>query len=180
LILYEQNLFATEKGYEDLLKMIHDQSVVKSLRSSWEDDPSSHSEAKWMDLFKIAKTNSNVKVALEDVVFQYTYPRLDAEVSKHRNHLLKAPFCVHPKTGRVCVPVDPETVDTFDPASVPTVGQLLQELDAGAIQDSAAEDIRSDWEKTSLKTYVELLDRHVKSIMNEVRQEKLKSGDTSW
>ena len=89
------------------------------------------------------QSSQNVKLALEEVVLQYTYPRLDAEVSKHRNHLLKAPFCVHPKTGRVCVPVDPETVDTFDPANVPTVGRLLQELDAGKIQDSASEDTRS-------------------------------------
>ena len=66
--------------------------------------------------------------ALEDIIIQYTYPRLDAEVSKHRNHLLKAPFCVHPKTGRVCVPVDPGTIDEFNPEEVPTVGQLLREL----------------------------------------------------
>jgi DNA primase small subunit len=67
---------------------------------------------------------------MEDIILQYTYPRLDAEVSKHRNHLLKAPFCVHPKTGRVCVPVDPERIQEFDPERVPTVGQLLRELDA--------------------------------------------------
>ena len=67
---------------------------------------------------------------LEDIIIQYTYPRLDAEVSKHRNHLLKAPFCVHPATGRICVPVDPNDVDSFDPDSVPSVGQLLRELDA--------------------------------------------------
>jgi DNA primase small subunit len=66
---------------------------------------------------------------LEDIVLLYTYPRIDAEVSKHRNHLLKAPFCVHPKTGKVCVPVDPERIDEFDPESVPTVHQLLSELD---------------------------------------------------
>lgn len=68
--------------------------------------------------------------AMEDIILQYTYPRLDAEVSKHRNHLLKAPFCVHPKTGRVCVPVDPDRIEEFDPERVPTVGQLLRELDA--------------------------------------------------
>ena len=67
--------------------------------------------------------------AMEDIIIQYTYPRLDAEVSKHRNHLLKAPFCVHPKTGRVCVPIDLEDLDKFDPEKVPTIGQLLTELD---------------------------------------------------
>ena len=84
---------------------------------------------------------------MEDIILQYTYPRLDAEVSKHRNHLLKAPFCVHPATGitilirlnlfltgniylgRICVPVNPGEVAQFDPEAVPTVGQLLRELD---------------------------------------------------
>lgn len=93
----------------------------------------------------------NLKTVLEDIVLHYTYPRLDAEVSKHRNHLLKAPFCVHPKTGRVCVPVDPATVDAFDPANVPTVGQLLQELDATTVQGSPGEDARSGT-FTSIKT----------------------------
>ena len=74
---------------------------------------------------------------MEDIVLQYTYPRLDAEVSKHRNHLLKAPFCVHPKTGRVCVPVDPRAIDDFRPERVPTVGQLLRELDTLGAGDSA-------------------------------------------
>ena len=36
-------------------------------------------------------------------------------VFKHMNHLLKGPFCVHPKTGRVCVPIDPAVAEYFDP-----------------------------------------------------------------
>ncbi|PNG99710.1 DNA primase small subunit [Tetrabaena socialis] len=60
------------------------------------------------------------------------YPRLDMEVSKKMNHLLKAPFCVHPKTGKVCVPLDPLVVDDFDPDAVPTVASLLGELAAAA------------------------------------------------
>lgn len=34
-----------------------------------------------------------------------------------------------------------------------------------------------DWEKTSLKPYIDLLDKHVLSLMEEVRREKRKTGD---
>lgn len=215
LILREQNLFGTEEGYKELLRIIPDSNVVASLQSRWEDDPYSSSEAKWMDLLRYASSNKvswrgtffflvtelnvfkNIMNALEDIILLYTYPRLDAEVSKLRHHLLKAPFCVHPKTGRVCVPVDPAMVDVFDPATVPTVGQLLQELDEAANQD-AGDNTRPgmeinlydsnhhlyfcyvDWEKTSLKPYVDFLDKHIQSILDEARQAKLKSGQHSY
>ena len=65
------------------------------------------------------------------------------------NHLLKAPFVIHPKTGRVCVPFRVSKVDSFDPEKVgfftstalkwshssfsfqvPTVLQLVEEIDS--------------------------------------------------
>lgn len=119
------------------------------------------------------------------------YPRLDAEVSKHLNHLLKSPFCVHPGTGRVCVPIDASTAEDFDPLSVPTVTELLEEINqwdhknkkakvegeetgAGAV----TEEKRPDYEKTSLKPYVDLFKAFVvRLIRDEKGEEKGKDGD---
>lgn len=35
---------------------------------------------------------------------------------------------MHPKTGKVCVPIDPAAAWEFDPEDVPTVQQLVQQL----------------------------------------------------
>lgn len=36
---------------------------------------------------------------------------------------------MHPKTGKVCVPFDPEEVDDFNPNECPTLTQCLHEYD---------------------------------------------------
>merc|ERR1712151_527518 len=87
---------------------------------------------------KTFKQKAELKMFLKDVVIQYTYPRLDINVSKQMNNLLKAPFVVHPKTGRVCVPIDPDKLDTFSPFDVPTIGRLVEELNrTGDVRDTS-------------------------------------------
>ncbi|OCB86284.1 prim-pol domain-containing protein [Sanghuangporus baumii] len=190
LVLQDQNCFSTAEQTSILLELLGNKEVEARLRKRWAES-SKTSEEKWEDIkreISQAKssgkdTNNSLYRASEDIVLQYTYPRLDAEVSKHRNHLLKAPFCVHPATGRVCVPVDPLHVDRFDPETVPSVGQLLRELDdletnagtdgiqqshhSGQKTSSALPKVQTDsevdWERTSLKPYVEMLDAHISS-----------------
>lgn len=159
LILYDQDCFKEREGWEELLKLLAHPDVAAVLRKEWEANPARPSRTKWENLLREVKkrdkkvrrprprvsarpdhaqTQVTLLHAMEDIILQYMYPRLDMEVSKHRNHLLKAPFCVHPSTGRVCVPVDPAAVDDFDPERVPTVGELLTELDRLTTQEGEA------------------------------------------
>jgi len=114
----------------------------------------------------------------QDIVFEYLYPRLDAEVSKHLNHLLKSPFVVHPGTGRVCVPINPERPEDFDPLGVPTVTDLLKEIDEWNGNhkegEKATEENVPDYEKTSLKPYVDYFRRFVAGIVKAESKEKVK------
>ncbi|KAF8629140.1 hypothetical protein AX17_005726 [Amanita inopinata Kibby_2008] len=182
LILLDQDCFRSEKGYEALLQMIPDSNTVDTLRKKWSTDRERSSEDKWEDFKSLVKKSNRRNIlsnAMQDIVLQYTYPRLDAEVSKRRNHLLKAPFCVHPKTGRVCVPVDPAKIEDFDPEAVPTVGQLLNELDDVGKHEDGQSEHHSDWERTSLKPYVDMLNQYTLGLMDETGQQKWET-DLSW
>ncbi|KAB2625783.1 DNA primase small subunit [Pyrus ussuriensis x Pyrus communis] len=83
---------------------------------------------------------------IEEIVFSFTYPRLDMEVLKHMNHLLKAHFCVHLKTGRVCVPIDPNHYEDFYPTAVLTLSTLLEQLNIGGLKVEGD----NEWDRTSL------------------------------
>lgn len=102
------------------------------------------------------KQRTEAKLMLKDIVIQYTYPRLDINVSKQMNHLLKSPFVVHPKTGRVCVPIDLANIDSFDPAEVPTIGRLVEELNQSG-----------DPRNTSLRQYTHFFEERFLKPLDE-------------
>lgn len=87
-------------------------------RAYWEQLKCAHSA--------LCRANLKVRPALVRVMLFLTCPRLDTGVSVTRKHLLKSPFSVHPRTGRVCVPISMSTVDTFDPLSSPTLEELIK------------------------------------------------------
>lgn len=189
-ILKEQDPWASDAQAQRLLDLLPDSKLNDALSRKWQQSPGRSSMSKWNDIDTLASAGEtsdsfDAKKLLEakqDIVLEYTYPRLDSNVSKHLNHLLKSPFCVHPGTGRICVPIDPRNVDDFDPLEVPTVTQLLSEIDEwtrehDAEMGSTAERRTSDWEKTSMRPYVEYFRSFVGELMKEEMTVKRRRAD---
>ncbi|QHO49669.1 DNA primase small subunit [Arachis hypogaea] len=161
-LLTSQNLLSSKERYEKILEMIPDQSIASELRGKWQESRRSSSAkediniVQWEQLKQLLQKHKCV----EEIVFTYTYPRLDMEVSKHMNHLLKAPFCVHPKIGRVCVPINPNNCEEFDPTTVPTLIQLLEELNREGLRSDVEGGLfdtltilRRNWKAPIMRNY---------------------------
>ncbi|MES1915530.1 MAG: hypothetical protein MHM6MM_007458 [Cercozoa sp. M6MM] len=129
------------------------------------------------------------------LVFRFCYPRLDLEVSKHRNHLLKAPFVVHPKTGLVCTPIDHNNLGQFSPLQQPDLVQLTDELanarkDGANVGDASSDDIlgtddvtRGEWRLTSLEPHVTFFrQRFLKPLLMSERAQSARVHEpmTDW
>ncbi|KAL8721738.1 MAG: hypothetical protein Q9225_001636 [Loekoesia sp. 1 TL-2023] len=188
-ILEKQDPWAKPEKAERLLQLLPDKALNDALRKKWEAAPGRSSASKWADIDSLAKAgvskNLDGKALLEakqDVVLEYTYPRLDVEVSKKQIHLLKSPFVVHPGTGRVCVPIDTRRVEKFDPLGVPTVTELLGEIDTwdkASIKQESEEAAKKlqDYEKTSLKPYIDYFRTHVGSLLKAEKGVKRERDD---
>ncbi|OCK79389.1 eukaryotic and archaeal DNA primase small subunit [Lepidopterella palustris CBS 459.81] len=199
-ILLDQDPWSSDRSAH-LLDLLPDASLRAALQKKWDSAPSRPSSMKWADIDSLAASGAlstldpkSLKEMKQDIVLEYTYPRLDAEVSKKLNHLLKSPFCVHPGTGRVCVPIDTRKVEEFDPLGVPTVTQLLGEIDTWDREHRQNEEVVveeedgvsssqkqvSDWEKTSLKPYVDLFRGFVNRLLKDekgVKREREEGGN---
>jgi len=161
-------LLAIPEKWEPLLDRLPRVALpVKSaLLEKWSEEVSTPQE-KWLDLKEhlqifahpkgTKKSRKESDLSYSDkseidqwpvvTVFYYCYPRLDTAVSVHRDHLLKSPFCVHPGTGRVCVPIDMRRVESFDPFQVPTMGQVISDL------DNVEAETKEKWRRTRLADY---------------------------
>ena len=159
-----QGLLSSPERWETLLKTLPEE-IGGQISKHWNKNGSDTSPLeKWEALKGLCvseKSNPAKKQKRATVpelwkyetVFSQCYPRLDENVSKHRNHLLKSPFAAHPKTGRVCVPFDARQVASFDPTTVVTLRQLSYELDQYSGDDVP------DLEKTSLAHSVRFFER---------------------
>ncbi|CAD0107739.1 unnamed protein product [Aureobasidium uvarum] len=182
-VLLEQDPWASPEKATHLLQLLPDKSLTAALQRKWDSTPHRSSTQKWADIDAVASVSGSLSSltpetlvhAKQDIRLEYTYPRLDAEVSKKLNHLLKSPFVIHPGTGRVCVPIDVRRFEEFEPEKVPTVQQLLSEIDSW----QGTDDKIQDWQKTSLKPYIELFRDHVNAIMKEERAAEKRGREES-
>ena len=163
-LLEEQDFFGTEKQWSKVLALLPTQTASQ-LHDEWKENIGMSSIEKWGRIIQEVQNKS--KIILDEIQLQWSYPRLDVNVSKGVNHLLKSPLCVHPKTGqvstnkqvltlqsphcviilhaiftgRICVPIDVKRVDEFDPFVVPTVSQICHEFE---ILDPERQETASD------------------------------------
>ncbi|XP_042905863.1 DNA primase small subunit [Parasteatoda tepidariorum] len=177
LIINKQDFFESSENCEKVISMCLDQTGKDILKSGLINE--SGSAKKWKVIKEVEETvmhqkgsKNRSKHFITEVMFQLCYPRLDINVTKGLNHLLKAPFCVHPKTGCVCVPIDPNEIDSFDPFDVPTISRLCKEIDeynstlkADDMNDEANIPNKiPDYNKTRLKKSIEIFKTFVENL----------------
>lgn len=188
-----QDFLSTQEGVDKFLTLLPD-DLREKIEQFWstQNENNLNSHNRWQTIVKLADmraktylTNSKKvdfkelhKYAhiVEEIKLQYCYPRLDVNVTKGVNHLLKSPFCVHPKTGRVCVPFDANDIDNFDPFSVPTLRDLCSELDDNQEDNKKRhQDGRSTTLKPALDVFTNFLKNLEKSLIEKVHDENDKS-----
>jgi DNA primase small subunit len=176
-----QDVLAEPESQAKLLSVIGDPKFEEAMLESWAGDGQT-SRGRWEELCKeLAKESKKMKGKnpfahrRNEIILQYTYPRLDVAVSTHMNHLLKSPLVVHPKTGRVCVPIDHNDINSFNPFTVPTITDLMRELDeydSTHPEEPAGGRKVKNYQKTSLVPCLEVFDKFLEGCGAEMRAER--------
>ena len=78
--------------------------------------------------------------------------------------------------GRVCIPIDPNKAEQFDPMSVPTITQLTSEIDKFA-QEEKEKNVSKDYKKTSLREPVKIFEEFLSKLGETWRGKLIESSD---
>jgi len=185
LCLHDQDILGDSTRWNKVLALIPDDELREELAENMSKRKNSTERWNMMNdhiTSFLARRNNKpypktTKNILHEIMLQFAYPRLDIAVSKGLNHLLKSPFCVHPKTGRVCIPIDPAKAETFDPALVPTITQLTSEIDKFA-QEEKEKTVSKDYKKTSLREPVKIFEEFLSKLGETWRGKLIETSDS--
>ncbi|XP_014841990.1 PREDICTED: DNA primase small subunit [Poecilia mexicana] len=192
--LQDQNILGRKESEEKVLALVPE-DVKKELQEIFQEER--NPERRWRHIEAQAKkkqtTAKKWQYFEKEIMLQYCYPRLDVNVSKGVNHLLKSPFSVHPKTGRISVPIDLKDVEKFDPFAVPTISLICEELDRPKAdedeaksedakekeneQDSAEKRKIRDYKRTSLAKYVKYFDQFLAGMADSWKGKLRRQSD---
>ncbi|KAJ8917599.1 hypothetical protein NQ315_000082 [Exocentrus adspersus] len=180
-VIKEQDVLGTDERLSNFLSII-DEDLRSFFRTPMKNVGTSLErwnafEETFVHLLHKNQIPRNLKNLREEIKLQYSYPRLDINVTKGVNHLLKAPFCVHPKSGKVSVPFNPKMVDNFNPNTVPTINLLIDEINSydektkeqekslNETDDSVIQKIKiKDYKKTSLLKAVSIFEEFLRPL----------------
>jgi len=179
-VILEQRLFEEQDnwnrllsfcGYPDIAKQLDKDfsSQEKTPEERWASTKASLLNAYNKDLKSRKRPPCN---PVHKIVMAYTWPRLDENVSYKLNHLLKSPFVVHPKTGKVCVPFDPSTCENFDLNDVPNVRTLMSEMSPPG-EAKEGQDYKTTSLKKSMKVFQDFLSKLSRSQRSEAANDSM-------
>ncbi|KAJ8665019.1 hypothetical protein QAD02_006681 [Eretmocerus hayati] len=168
MCVIQQNMLGTESNILKFLGILNTEEMRQEVKELMDQFSTSLERWEAFVCFFRSQIQSGIEIwcetpfLLEEILLQYSYPRLDIQVSLGLTHLLKAPFSIHPSTGKIGVPIDLNTVDHFNPLEVPSICNLVKEIDefdAQALQKGMSMgDLRDvqDIRKTSLHKFLEI------------------------
>ena len=175
VVLDEQNLLNHQKGQDLLIGLINayfhkecDITKIKNILDNPEIKKSTTKLGQIKDYLSSIKNkekgkgkdNNQTELCINDFKLNILYPRLDINVSTHINHLLKSPFCIHPKTGLVAVPLSEKDILNFKMDDIPRLDQL--------VNDYKNKQTNNSFEKYLIffKNFVEKLKEDGKNLKN--------------
>ncbi|KAI6180586.1 DNA primase domain containing protein [Aphelenchoides besseyi] len=103
---------------------------------------------------------------LRTFVLDRLNPRLDANVTTATNHLLKSPFCVHPKTGLVAVPFNVDEAADFRIENVPRIDLLVAELHQKTKNDDQENRKTLAYKHTALAPWIKNFEVFIKGLIS--------------
>ncbi|XP_066958334.1 DNA primase small subunit [Macrobrachium rosenbergii] len=184
IILEDQDLLGTPELWGKVLALIPDADIREALDRTM--PQCVNSRQRWNTIQaeinrQVNKGDSKKAIKpnlVAEIILQFVYPRLDIHVTKGLNHLLKSPFCVHPKTGRVCVCFDPLKADDFNPLHVPHLGQLEKEVsEYDAKYNDTERSAVAEYKKTSMKQSMAVFESFLNRLGAENATRRLEEKD---
>ncbi|XP_014234485.1 DNA primase small subunit-like [Trichogramma pretiosum] len=186
MCVIEQNILGTNEMVSKFLEILNNLSMRTEVHSIFKKYTTSLE--RWLAFVECFRTKINngseewneFPFLIEEIMLQYTYPRLDINVTLGLTHLLKSPFSVHPDTGKIGIPLDIKTIENFDIKLVPNVFDIFDQVDAYDLkaknQDMAGQVNKkvSEIEKTNLNQYLKIFREFIDELEKDKTEKEMK------